>query len=241
MKLIPLLFILVPLMIACSSGPPTPTPDEKPVTVTHIWLDYQDNEARANQTWKGKWLYLEMSVVDQVESGGRIEMFMDGIGFRKAIFNYSDKSDVLGIDRLDNVVAYCKLGGLQLDLWLTFDSCRPVEKPTTTVADYIEWCADLDDLDEDVTWAQLTRDSGYLLRQHEDVEAPPKLEEYHQARIRLLEEIYSTADDKPAHEPVIIEELTQDRHFSNALEVAQKVEKDLSQEIKFAMQEGRCR
>ena len=116
-------FLLLASLISCGGGAPTPAPGEKPVDVMDIWWDYEANEARANETWKGRWLYLRMNVVDEIESGGKVQMRVDQYGFQSIQFDFKDDRAALDIDRWDTIVATCKLDGLYLDSWMHFSDC----------------------------------------------------------------------------------------------------------------------
>ena len=126
-KATPCIIILLALVACGSNPPPTPAAGEQPVSATSIWFDYQENEPRANETWKGKWIYLRLAGVDVVETGGMVYMHMDSLGLNKIVLDYKNDQDVLDFNRGDELLAYCKLAGYHLNLWLSFNDCRPVQ------------------------------------------------------------------------------------------------------------------
>ena len=93
-------FLVTLFLLACSNPPPTPSPGEQPVNVMDIWSDYEINEERANVTWKGRWLYLRMGSIDKIDSGGKVQMNLDGFGLKTVVFDFADDSEVVPLNRL---------------------------------------------------------------------------------------------------------------------------------------------
>ena len=101
------------------SAPPTRLYD-----VIEIWNEYEANETRANQTYKGIWLTLRMERISKIESGGRVQMDVDTFGWNHIEFDFKNDDDVLPLNPGQSVTAICKLWGFQMDSWLNFRDCR---------------------------------------------------------------------------------------------------------------------
>ena len=209
--------LLLVLLLGCGSAPPTPSPGQDPIDAMDIWWDYESNEPRANETWKGRWLYLKLPSADTIETGGKVRMEMDPYGLNYIEFDFKDDDEVLRIERFDSVVATCQLRGLQLNLWLWFSGCTSHPSEAGTVEEYLAWCGALPVLKVGGTWGELTDKAGSLLNEYEGREAPPELVDFHAAITKFLEEVYSTADDMPHGEAIVVRTLSEDPYISAAL------------------------
>ena len=118
--------LLLLFAAACGSGTaPTPAPGSVPVHVLEIWDDYQLNEPRANETWKKRWLYLEMPV-DVVENEGPkyyITGYTGAFG-EYAIMGFANEDRLLELVPGQQLLATCRLTGLILGYILRFRDCQ---------------------------------------------------------------------------------------------------------------------
>ncbi len=128
------LLLLVGIIAVGSSGteeeptdqvsiPPTriaPTRTPLNITVERIYQAYQENEARANATYKEIDLNLQFTV-DEIEDRYVIQN-LDSIGLVQAQLRF-DQEDLIGFNIGDRTNRICELDGFDLDLWLKFD-CR---------------------------------------------------------------------------------------------------------------------
>ena len=90
------------------------------VSVSAIYQAYQENEARANVTYKDKSLNLSFTV-DEIEDKYVIQN-LDPIGFVTAQLTF-DQAELVQFNTGDSGTSICSLKGFELDLWLRFD-CR---------------------------------------------------------------------------------------------------------------------
>ena len=90
------------------------------VSVSEIYQAYQENEARANVTYKGRQLNLSFTV-DEIEDKYVVQD-LDDIGFVTAELTF-DQADLVQFNTGDFGTRICSLKGFELDLWLKFD-CR---------------------------------------------------------------------------------------------------------------------
>ena len=97
---------------------PTRTPLN--ITVERIYRAYQENEARANATYKEINLNLQFTV-DEIEDRYVIQN-LDSIGLVQAQMRF-DQEDLIRFNIGDRANRICVLDGFDLDLWLKFD-CR---------------------------------------------------------------------------------------------------------------------
>lgn len=104
-------------MAAAPTATPTPPLD---VSVSEIYQAYQENEARANGTYKDKPLNLSFTV-DEIEDKYVVQN-LDSIGFVTAQLTF-DQAYLVQFNKGDSGTRICSLKGLDLDLWLRFD-CR---------------------------------------------------------------------------------------------------------------------
>ena len=240
MRYLPLVLVL--FLLACSSPPPAPSPGEEPVSVVKIWFDYEDNEPRANEVWKGRWLYLSMNPVDQIETGGKLRMYMDQFQLNHIEMDFKEDDQVLAVDRGDSVNAMCKLRGMQLGLWLQFNECHLPgwSEDGMTVEAYAEWCGSLDTATGLETWGDLTNWSASRINDFEEVEPPVELAAYHEAGLKLMEEIYSTADDSPSKDRYTQEQVSEDPYISAAIKEIIAREKEIPVEIWQELKAAGC-
>ena len=103
------------------SVPPTPPPL---YNVYQIWDDFEANETRANKMYKGIWLTVQLDQITKIESGGKVQMDMDSIGWSHVELDFRNDDDVLHLDPGQSITAICKLSGFELDAWLNFKDCR---------------------------------------------------------------------------------------------------------------------
>ena len=101
--------------------PPTPPPL---VNAWDVYREYQLNETRANSTFKGKWLTVELGQIDRIDDGGRVLMNMDAGGWNQTQLDFKDDSAVLPLNPGQPITAVCKLSGLTWDSLLIFKDCR---------------------------------------------------------------------------------------------------------------------
>lgn len=117
------------------SVPPTPPPWVDAMTV---YLDYQENETRANDNYKGRWVTAEMGWIDRIDDGGKVLMNADQYGWNQIQFDFKDDREAARLNRGETVTAICKVQGLVWDSLLVFKDCRsvpnkvsvPTEAPT---------------------------------------------------------------------------------------------------------------
>lgn len=105
------------------SVPPTPPPWVDAMTV---YLDYQNNETRSNDNYKGRWVTAEMGWIDRIDDGGRVLMNVDQSGWNQIQFDFKDDSEAARLNRGETVTAVCKVQGLTWDSLLVFKDCRSV-------------------------------------------------------------------------------------------------------------------
>lgn len=131
----------VALTIGCgigSSGNPSVPPTPPPwVDSMAVYMDYQNNETRANEKYKGKWVTAEMGWIDRIDDGGRVLMNADQYGWNQIQFDFKDDREAARLNRGETVTAVCKIQGLVWDSLLAFNDCRlapsvPTEVPTPT-------------------------------------------------------------------------------------------------------------
>ena len=106
---------------ASTDGPrPTATPTPTPliITVEDIYQAYQENEARANATYKGIKLNLHFTV-DEIEDRYVVQNF----GFLVEAQLRFDQEELIKFNIGDQANRICELDGFDLDIWLKFD-CR---------------------------------------------------------------------------------------------------------------------
>ena len=220
---------------------PTPSPGQQPISVADIWWDYESNEARANETWKDRWLYLYMPTVDKVEDDGKVRYNMDGFGLQYIQMEFKDESEALSINRGDSVTASCLLDGFILDTWLWFVGCTTHQASgPLTLESYAEWCGGLDGGGGLRTWRELRDWSADQLNRHERVQPPEALEDYHAARIKIYEEGYSTADDMPPNDTFTDQELAGDSHIAAAVRDYEARKLDLPQNAWEELEAAGC-
>ena len=102
------------------SGEAATTTPPLDVSVSEIYQAYQENEARANVTYKDKSLNLSCSV-DEIEDKYVIQN-LDSIGFVTAQLTF-EQAELVQFNTGDSGTRICSLNGFELDLWLRFD-CR---------------------------------------------------------------------------------------------------------------------
>ena len=117
-----LLGIIVGL-IACSgeSSPPTPTAPLPRYDVIQILDDYESNEARANETYKGQ-RFIVSGQIDKVEDDG-VEFHLGEFVFVSATARFTDKEQLLQLDQGQSISLACEGDGFTLDILLKFKDC----------------------------------------------------------------------------------------------------------------------
>jgi hypothetical protein len=103
--------------IGCEEGVDTSVPALR-VTVDEIYQEYEQNEARANATYKEMPLDLSFRV-DEIED----DYVVQELGFIVSAQLKFDEDDLVSFNVGDTGRRICELEGLQLDLFLQFD-CR---------------------------------------------------------------------------------------------------------------------
>ena len=106
---------------ASTDGPrPTATPTPAPlvINVEDIYQAYQENEARANATYKGIKLNLHFNV-DEIED----KYVIQDLGFLEEAQLRFDQEELIEFNVGDQANRICELDGFDLDIWLKFD-CR---------------------------------------------------------------------------------------------------------------------
>ena len=106
---------------ASTDGPrPTATPTPTPliITVEDIYQAYQENEARANATYKGIKLNLHFNV-DEIED----KYVIQNLGLLEEAQLRFDQEELIEFNVGDQANRICRLDGFDLDIWLKFD-CR---------------------------------------------------------------------------------------------------------------------
>ena len=108
---------------ACAEGStdgprPTPTPAPLVISVEDIYQAYQENEARANATYKGIKLNLHFNV-DEIED----RYVIQDLGFLEEAQLRFDQEELIEFNIGDQANRICELDGFDLDIWLKFD-CR---------------------------------------------------------------------------------------------------------------------
>ena len=125
--------IIVIVVIAIASGGGggngggSPSVSETPpqvVNPTQVWNEFAENETRANERYKGKWLQVTLPTISKIESNGRVQMEVDEFGFNHIELDFRNDSDVIDLNPGQSITAVCQLDGFQLDSWLEFDDCR---------------------------------------------------------------------------------------------------------------------
>ena len=114
--------ILVIVIVAVSGGGSSNTAEQSgpplDVSVTEIFKAYQENEARANVTYKNRLLNLSFRV-DEIEDKYVVQELADWV---EAQLKF-EQSELLIFDIGDSDNRICELEGFQLDTFLEFD-CR---------------------------------------------------------------------------------------------------------------------
>ena len=104
---------------ACTDGPrPTATPAPLVINVEDIYQAYQENEARANATYKGIKLNLHFNI-DEIED----RYVIQSLGFLEEAQLRFDQEELIEFNIGDQANRICELDGFDLDIWLKFD-CR---------------------------------------------------------------------------------------------------------------------
>ena len=88
------------------------------VTVEEVYRAYQQNEARANETYKGRDLRVSFRV-SEIEDRHVVQ----NLGYLDKAILELPKERLVGFDVGDRGTATCRLRGFALDTWLRFD-CR---------------------------------------------------------------------------------------------------------------------
>ena len=86
--LLAVIIVIVVIAIASSGGGGNGGGGSPAVTVTpplvvdpvQLWNEFQANETRANEQYKGKWLQVTLPTISEIESNGRVQMDMDEVG-----------------------------------------------------------------------------------------------------------------------------------------------------------------
>ncbi|MDE2939507.1 MAG: hypothetical protein OXR67_11445 [Chloroflexota bacterium] len=102
-------------VIGTAVPPPTVAPIK--VTTQDIYQAYQENEARANATYKNQKLELTFRV-DEVEDKYVTEELDDWMASAQLEFS---QADLITFNVGERVTAICELDGFEMDLWLAFD------------------------------------------------------------------------------------------------------------------------
>ena len=117
--------VALSIAVACAEGStdgprPTATPTPAPlvINVEDIYQAYQENEARANSTYKGIKLNLHFNV-DEIED----KYVIQELGFLEEAQLRFDQEDLIEFNIGDQANWICELDGFELDIWLKFD-CR---------------------------------------------------------------------------------------------------------------------
>lgn len=124
--------ILVIGSVICSVGNSEDQPnesDEMPtppplVNALTIWGDYETNETRANIQWKEIWLRVQLDTISEIESGGKVQKYMNSSGSSHIELDFKEDADVLPLNPGQSITAICKLSGFELDSRLNFKDCR---------------------------------------------------------------------------------------------------------------------
>ena len=103
--------------------PPTLPPKVDAMTV---YLDYQKNETRANENYKGRWVTAEMGWIDRIDDGGKVLMNADQYGWNQIQFDFKDDREAAQLNQGETVTAVCQIQGLVWDSLLVFKDCRSV-------------------------------------------------------------------------------------------------------------------
>ncbi len=111
--------VMLGIMVACDESSTEPTPVPLTVTVEDIYQAYQENEARANATYKEIKLNLHF-YVDEIEDRYVIQ---DLAGFLDQAQLRFDQEELIRFNIGDRANRICELDGFDLDTWLRFD-CR---------------------------------------------------------------------------------------------------------------------
>lgn len=121
-----------------STPTPRPQPTSTPppaVNAMDVYYEYLDNEPRANQVYKRRWLTVTLNDIDPIEDGGKVVRWINP-GERIQL-DFKNERDVLRLDPGDDVTAVCKLAGKETQ-WLAggfvvrFFDCRLVATPKPT-------------------------------------------------------------------------------------------------------------
>ena len=129
--LLAVIIVIVVIAIASSGGGGNGGGGSPAVTVTpplvvdpvQLWNEFQANETRANEQYKGKWLQVTLPTISEIESNGRVQMDMDEVGDHIEL-DFRVDSDVIELNPGQSITAVCQLDGFQLDSWLEFNECR---------------------------------------------------------------------------------------------------------------------
>ena len=124
-SLMALTFLLgiVVSLAACSSesGTPEPTARLPRYDVIQILDDYESNEARANETYKGK-RFIVSGRIDKVEDDS-VEFYLGEFVFVSATAKFKDKQQLLRLDAGQSISLDCEGDGFTLDILLNFKDC----------------------------------------------------------------------------------------------------------------------
>ena len=109
--------------VACGgeSGTPEPTAPLPRYDATQILDDYESNEARANETYKGE-RFIISGQIDKVEDDG-VEFYLGEFVFVSATARFKDKEQLLQLDAGQQISLACEGDGFTLDILLNFKDC----------------------------------------------------------------------------------------------------------------------
>ena len=114
--------VLVVIIVSVSGGDSSSTAEQAgpplDVSVSEIFEAYQENEARANATYKNRLLNLSFEV-DEIEDKYVVQEMDDWVDAQLKF----EQSDLLVFNIGDRANRICELDGFQLDTFLEFD-CR---------------------------------------------------------------------------------------------------------------------
>ena len=118
-----LLLGVIVTLSACSSesGTPEPTAPLPRYDVVRILDDYESNEARANETYKGK-RFIVSGRIDKVEDDS-VEFYLGQFVFVSATAKFKDKEELLQLDAGQQISLACEGDGFTLDILLNFKDC----------------------------------------------------------------------------------------------------------------------
>ena len=110
--------VVIGIAGACTDGPRPPTPAPLVINVEDIYQAYQENEARANATYKGIKLNLHFNI-DEIED----RYVIQSLGFLEEAQLQFDQEELIEFNIGDQGNRICELDGFDFDIWLKFD-CR---------------------------------------------------------------------------------------------------------------------